>query len=165
MAIGIFVEVARRRALPTSLYGTSIRGAYFGIGAGIISLSIFSWKIGLAPWVALLFFTLYFLLAITITRVRAELGTPHEIYFVNPRLIMVTLFGSQAIGAQSLTALSVMYWFNRGYRCHPMPNQLEAMKMGDSARIKQSSILWLLLIAFLWGTAAAYWADHTRHFC
>jgi hypothetical protein len=40
-----------------------------------------------------------------------------------------------------------------------MPNQLEAMKMGEVARIKQSSILWLLLIAFLWGTVAAYWAN------
>jgi hypothetical protein len=106
-----------------------------------------------------LFFGIYFLLAITLTRVRAELGTPHEIYFVNPRLILVTLFGSQALGAQSLTAMSVMYWFNRGYRCHFMPNQLEAMKMGDTARIKQSSILWLLLLAFVWGTLAAYWAN------
>lgn len=135
------------------------RGAFFGLAIGSVILAAYSSRIGLTPWVALAFFLLYFLLAITLTRARAELGTPHEIYFVNPRLILVTLFGSQAIGAQSLTALSVMYWFNRGYRCHPMPNQLEAMKMGETARIKQSSILWLLLIAFVWGTLAAYWAN------
>ena len=52
-----------------------------------------------------------------------------------------------------------MYWFNRGYRCHPMPNQLEAMKMGETARIRQSAILWILLIAFAWGTLCAYWAN------
>ncbi len=135
------------------------RGAFIGIAVGATILSVYSSKIGLAPWVAVLFFGLYFLLALTITRVRAELGTPHEIYFVNPRLILVTLFGSAAIGAQSLTAMSVMYWFNRGYRCHPMPNQLEAMKMGETARIRQSSILWMLVIAFVWGTLAAYWAN------
>jgi hypothetical protein len=135
------------------------RGAFIGLAVGAIILASYSNKIGLAPWVALLFFGLYFLLAITITRVRAELGTPHEIYFVNPRLILVTLFGSAAIGAQSLTAMSVMYWFNRGYRCHPMPNQLEAMKMGETARIRQSSILWLLALAFVWGALAAYWAN------
>lgn len=135
------------------------RGAFIGLGLGAISLAYFSWKIGMTPWVAALFFFLYFLLAITITRVRAELGTPHEIYFVNPRLILVTLFGSQAIGAQSLTALSVMYWYNRGYRCHPMPNQLESLKMADGARIKQSSMIWLLVLALLWGTAIAYWAN------
>ena len=135
------------------------RAAFIGLAVGAAILSAYSAKIGLTPWVALLFFGLYFLLALTLTRVRAELGTPHEIYFVNPRLILVTLFGSQAIGAQSLTALSTMYWFNRGYRCHPMPNQLEAMKMGDTARIRQSSILTVLIIAFAWGTLCAYWAN------
>ena len=135
------------------------RGAFLGLGVGSVVLAWFSVRIGMTPWVALLFFGLYFLLALTLTRVRAELGTPHEIYFVNPRLILVTLFGSAAIGPASLTAMSSMYWFNRGYRCHPMPNQLEAMKMGESARIRQSAILWILLIAFAWGTLCAYWAN------
>jgi hypothetical protein len=135
------------------------RGAFLGIGVGALILAWFSWRIGLTPWVAVLFFGIYFLLAITLTRVRAELGTPHEIYFVNPRLILVSLFGSAAIGPQALTAMSVMYWFNRGYRCHPMPNQLEAMKLGETAKIKQSAILWMLAIAFIWGTMAAYWAN------
>lgn len=135
------------------------RGAFIGIGVGALILAWFSWRIGLTPWVAILFFGIYFLLAVTLTRVRAELGTPHEIYFVNPRLILVTLFGSAAIGPQALTAMSVMYWFNRGYRCHPMPNQLEAMKLGETAKIKQSAILWMLAIAFVWGTLAAYWAN------
>lgn len=135
------------------------RGAFIGLGVSTALLAAYSERIGLTPWVALLFFGLYFLLALTITRVRAELGTPHEIYYVNPRLVLVTLFGSQAIGTQSLTALSVMYWFNRGYRCHPMPNQLEAMRMGETARIRQSSILWVLLIAFVWSGLVVYWAN------
>ena len=135
------------------------RGAFIGLGIGAASLAYFSARIGLTWWVAILFFGLYFLLALTLTRVRAELGTPHEIYFVNPRLILVTLFGSQEIGAQSLTAMSSMYWFNRGYRCHPMPNQLESMKMGEAAGMKQSSILWILLFAFVWGALVAYWAN------
>ena len=135
------------------------RWSFIGLGVSAMVLAFFSWRIGLSPLIAFLFFGLYFLLAITITRVRAELGTPHEIYFVNPRTILVTGFGAQALGAQNLTALSVLYWFNRCYRCHPMPNQLEAMKIGEMARIKSSSILWLLLFAFVLGTLAAYWAN------
>ncbi len=135
------------------------RGAFVGLAVGSLVLAAYSARIGLSFWTGCLFFGLYFLLALTITRVRSELGTPHEIYFVNPRLIMVTLFGTRAIGAQALTALSVMYWFNRGYRCHPMPNQIEAMKIGDSTRMRSSSLLWLLVIAFAWGTLAAYWAN------
>ncbi len=135
------------------------RAAYIGLLIGVIVLAAYSAKLGLTPWVAFLFFGLYFLLALTLTRVRAELGTPHEIYFVNPRLVLVTLFGTQAIGAQSLTILSVMYWFNRGYRCHPMPNQLEAMKMGDVAQIRTRSLILLLVIAFVWGAMLVYWAN------
>jgi hypothetical protein len=135
------------------------RIAFIGLGLGVIALAGFTVALGMTWWVGLLFFGLYLLLSITITRVRAELGTPHEINFVSPRVVLVTLFGSQAIGAQSLTVLSLMHWFNRGYRCHPMPNQLEAMKIGEVGRIKSGSLLWLLVIAFLWGTLAAYWAN------
>jgi hypothetical protein len=141
------------------LQARQYRGAFIGLALGALILAGFSWRIGLTFWVAVLFFALYFLLALTLTRVRAELGTPHEIYFVNPRIILVTLFGSQAIGAQSLTALSVLYWFNRGYRCHPMPNQLEAMQMGQAARIKPSTLLWVVILALVWGTLASYWAN------
>lgn len=135
------------------------RGAFIGIALGALSLAGFSYRIGLSPVIAFLFFGCYFLLALTITRVRAELGTPHEIYFVNPRLMLVTLFGSQALGAQNLTAMSVMYWFNRGYRCHPMPNQIEAMQMGQVARMRSSSMIGLIVLALVWGTGIAYWAN------
>ncbi|MDE2127445.1 MAG: hypothetical protein KGJ62_12735 [Armatimonadetes bacterium] len=135
------------------------RAAWYGILVGVAVLWYFSWRMGLSLWVAVLFFGLYFLIALTIARARAELGTPHEIYFVNPRTILVTIFGSATIGPQGLTALSTMYWFNRCYRCHPMPNQLEAMKMGDVSRMRQTSVLWVLVVAFLWGTLAAFWAN------
>lgn len=135
------------------------RGAFFGLGLGLLSLAGFSYAIGLSPFIAFLFFGCYFLLAVTITRVRAELGTPHEIYFVNPRLILVTLFGSQALGAQNLTAMSSMYWFNRGYRCHPMPNQIEALQIGRTARMHSASVIGMIVLALVWGTAVAYWAN------
>ncbi len=135
------------------------RFAFGGIGAGILILAGFSIKLGLSFWVAVLFFGIYFLLALTITRVRAELGTPHEIYFVNPRTVLISLFGSQAIGNANLTALSTMYWYNRGYRCHPMPNELEALKMGDSAGIRRRTMIFVMTLALVWGFVFACWSN------
>jgi len=135
------------------------RAAYLGLALGTCVLVWFTVRLHLTPWIGAAFFGLYFLLSITITRARAELGTPHEIYFVNPRLILVTLFGTHALGAQSLTVLSTMYWFNRCYRCHPMPNQLETMRMGDAAKMRQSGIIFILIVALVAGTLAAYWAN------
>jgi hypothetical protein len=135
------------------------RVAFAGLAGGVAFLALFSNRIGLNWWVALLFFGLFFLLALAITRVRAELGAPHEIYFVSPRTVLVTVFGVNAIGAQSLTALSVLYWFNRGYRAHPMPNQLEAFRMGEGAGVPRMQVAKLLLIAAVIGLIFAYWAN------
>ena len=135
------------------------RTAFICLAAGVVFLGWFSSTIGLVWWVALLFFSLFFLLAIALTRVRAELGAPHEIYYVSPRTVLVTVFGVNAIGAQSLTALSVLFWFNRGYRAHPMPNQLEAFRMGDGANVPRRQIVMLLLLAAVIGLLFAYWAN------
>ncbi len=135
------------------------RAAFAGLAAGVVFLAWFSQHIGLSAWVALLFFSLFFLLALAITRVRAEFGTPHEIYFVNPRLVLVTLFGVNTIGAQSLTALSVLYWFNRGYRSHPMPNHLEAFKMAEGGRMQTNRLILLLVLATVFAIASSYWAN------
>jgi len=135
------------------------RAAFIGLACGAMFLAWFSNTIGMTWWVALLFFGLFFLLAIALTRVRAELGAPHEIYYVSPRTVLVTVFGVNAIGAQSLTALSVLFWFNRGYRAHPMPNQLEAFRMGESANVPRRQIMTLLLIAAIVGLIFAFWAN------
>jgi hypothetical protein len=135
------------------------RLAFLGLAAGTVFLAWFSHAIALSAWVALLFFGLFFLLATAITRVRAEFGTPHEIYFVSPRTVLVTLFGVNAIGAQNLTSLSVMYWFNRGYRAHPMPNQLESFRMGENGRMQTNRLIWLMVAAMIFGILCAYVAN------
>lgn len=107
------------------------RAALAGFAVGVVLLEVFSNLIGLNGWIAVAFFLIVFLLGFVITRVRAEFGSPHEIVWVNPVQVLVTLFGTRALGAHDLTLLSALYWFNRGYRNHPMPNQLEAFKMLD----------------------------------
>jgi hypothetical protein len=135
------------------------RYAFFGLAGGILFLIWFSRQLHIISWVALCFFGLYFLIAIAITRVRAEFGSPHELFFVNPRTILVTLFGVNTVGAQSLTALSVLYWYNRGYRNHPMPNQLEAMKMAENGRMQINRLVGLLIFASIVGIICAHWAN------
>ena len=132
------------------------RKAFYGLGIGTILLIGFALRMGLAAWVALIFFGIYFILAIAITRVRAELGTPHEIYFVNPQQIMVSLLGYNLLGPANLTLIWTMYWFNRCYRSHPMPNKLESFKMADGAGIKLRSIILVLITATVVGMLSSY---------
>ena len=136
------------------------RWAFTGLIAGVSAMMGFTAIIGMSFWISVGFFAIVLLLGFTITRVRAELGSPHEIVWVNPIQVLVTIFGTQAIGAQDLTLLSTFYWFNRGYRNHPMPNQLEAFKMYDGKPgVKFGSIVWLIVISSLISLVSVDWAN------
>lgn len=139
----------------SSLY----RKSFYGLAIGSVFLIILSQWMGLPVWYAIPFFALYFLLSIAITRIRAELGTPHEIVFVNPQQIMLSLLGFNMIGVANMTVLQSLYWFNRGYRSHPMPNQLESIKMADGTAIKMRPLIFVLMLSAVVGLLTAYWAN------
>jgi hypothetical protein len=137
------------------------RGAFIGILAGLTALVAFSAALGMAWWLAVAFFAIYFALALAITRMRAELGTPvHDLHFTGPDWALADLIGPRALGPQNLAVFSVFFWFNRAYRCHPMPAQLEAWKMADEsgARSELRKWFWVLLTAGGVSALAAMWA-------
>ncbi len=111
------------------------RNAVIGIVVGIGSLVAFSVYLGMTWWIAIIFFLMYFALALAITRMRAELGTPiHDLHFTGPEQIMTRVAGSKAFDADNLTVFSIYFWFNRAYRGHPMPHQLEAYKLAEQTK-------------------------------
>ena len=113
----------------------SYRAALLGVLAGGVGLISFAIYLGMTPWVAVLFFLMYFGLAISITRMRAELGTPiHDLHFTGPEMILTRTMGSKAFDTPTLTVFSVFFWFNRAYRSHPMPHQLESFKLAEQSK-------------------------------
>lgn len=138
------------------------RYAYIGMAIGVALLSIFSRLIGLSWWVGLLFFGIVFLIGFTLTRVRAEFGTPHEINYFNPGQFLVSIFGTHALGPQNLTLISMLYWFNRGYRNHPMPNYLETFKMfNDKPEVRHRVLIGVFVTAMIVSLLSVYWANLT----
>ena len=116
---------------------TDYRWPLAGLMGGLLFLFIFSHRGGMAIWMIALYFTIYYLLALGITRVRAEVGPPtHEMFSANPRQFILDSLGSRMIPPQSLTVLSLYFAFNRGYRAHPMPHTLEAFKLVEVANIR-----------------------------
>ena len=108
------------------------RGALLGVLFGVGALVAFAQWLGLSWWIGILFFLIYFALALAITRMRAELGTPvHDLHFTGPETIMTRVAGSRAFDSSNLSVFALFYWFNRAYRSHPMPQQLEAYKLAE----------------------------------
>lgn len=136
------------------------RMCWLGLGGGMLILWLYNTLIlHISGWVCALFFGIYFLIALTITRVRAELGAPHEIYFVNPQRIMFDVFTLRGLGTENLTMMQSLYWFNRGYRCHPMPNQVESFRMGQAYNLSPMMMGVLLIIASVIAFGVVCWAN------
>ena len=134
------------------------RLAFFGILIGCVFLGIFSYQIGMSLWVILLFFGLYFLLAIMIARVRAELGfLVHDLHNVDPHSVLVTAFGTHRLGSGSLIGFSLYMFFNRAYRAHPMPQLLEALKISQTQSISSRRMALAILIATSVGSVVIFW--------
>lgn len=135
------------------------RWAVIGGFLSLIFIAVFCHLAGMSIMIALGFFGIYFILSIAMTRVRAEFGAPHEIYFVNPHDIMASVIGTRRMSAPNLTMMSMFYWFNRCYRNHPMPNQMESFKMAENARMSNRKLLLAIIIAFFVSIFATYWSN------
>lgn len=139
--------------------GMTYRTAILGIIVGMVLLVGMCTASGMSVWLPIVYFMFYFILSIGITRVRAELGPPaHELNWVNPENLMVAIFGTNMLGQRNLTLLTYMFWFNRGYRSHPMPHQLEALKIGQDTKMEGRRLLIAILLATVVGTIASLWA-------
>jgi hypothetical protein len=115
----------REEALPP-------RAALAGAVLGTAALAYFFAAVGLHPGLALGGVLIYLAVSLSVTRMRAELGPPaHDLHFIGPEQVFATVYGTRALAGTPLVLLSYFFWFNRAYRGHPMPNQLEAFKMAE----------------------------------
>jgi len=134
-------------------YGVAVWGTVLGL-AFLIG---FSCVAGLAAWAAVAFFLLYLAIALSITRMRAQLGPPtHDLHFIGPDQTLVAFLGTNAFDGRSLTVLSYFYWFNRAYRNHPMPHQLEAFRLGQRAGLNLTHLSEALVLAGAVGSLAVF---------
>ena len=115
----------------------SPRGAVLGLAIGLALLVCFARSFGASTWLVLVYLAIFFLLAVAVTRVRAEVGPPSNDVFFDPLTTIVTFAGSARVGMPGLALFTMLQSLNRAYRCHPMPHMLEGFAM--SARKNMSA--------------------------
>ena len=164
IGIGLIALITSRREILRVLRGVfSFRSkdglyqlAVYGLIIGLAIVLVFWYFAGLSPWVALGYFAIYLVLCIGMTRMRAELGPPtHELHGVHPDRLMLLAMGSRPLGAQNLTNTTLLSWLAYGYRCHPMPHQLEAFKIGRHFRLRENRIVVALIVASIVGAVVS----------
>jgi hypothetical protein len=121
-------------------------------------VGFFAWA-GLNPWFAATAFILYFALALSVSRIRAELGPPvHDLHFSGPDHFLTRSLGTPAFSERDLTVLNFFYWFNRAYRAHPMPVALEGMKAAREIGSGQRGLVLALIATGAFSAVVALWA-------
>jgi hypothetical protein len=140
------------------------RTAAIGFIVGMLLLMTFVWALGMSWWLILAFFAIYIAMSIAVTRMRAELGPPaHDLHAAGPDAILPAIIGPMKLGAPNLVVLSLLFWFNRAYRAHPMPFQLEGMKMAERTSMSYKRLFGAIMIAAVAGTIASFWTE--LHIC
>ena len=134
------------------------RTAIAGLVGGFLFMVIFSYHAGMTLGAILIFFVLYFVIAVAVTRLRAEFGAPHGI-FNHPADMMVTVFGTSVWGGHNLTVMSFYYWFNRSYRSHAMPNQFEPLKMAEVIGVNARRLVIAMMIGSFVALIVGMWTN------
>lgn len=135
------------------------RLAVFGLIAGVVFLVGFCKYAGMSLWVILMFFGIYYAISTAVTRMRAELGSPvHDLHFIGPDEMLPRMFGTRRLGTANLTMFAYLFFFNRAYRGHPMPHQLEGFKLAERTGINNRRLLFAMVIAIAVGIIASFWS-------
>jgi hypothetical protein len=118
-------------------------------GIGAIGLIV-----GIPLWMVAFETLLFLMFSVALTRMRAQIGAPsHEMAFMGPNQMLVDFVGTQALPQAGISRMVTMFhFFNRIHRTHPMPHQLEAMKMGESAKLNQRALFIAIILATVVGS-------------
>ena len=113
----------------------------------------------LSPGYATAYVVLFLILSTVITRIRAQVGPPtHEFAFLGVNSILGRFLGNRWLTDRQATWVTGGWiMMNRMYRNHPMPVQLEAMKMGQTERMRQRSVFFAIAAASVLGIFLCYY--------
>ncbi|MBP5273868.1 MAG: hypothetical protein ILO36_02895 [Abditibacteriota bacterium] len=126
----------------------SYRVAFWGMIIGITCMIMFTRALGANLFFATLLIWGYFIVCLSVNRVRAESGTPnHDIDSSGIVAMLRVNAGSTNMGPGNIIASELSSWYNRSFRSNMMPIQMETMFMTRTAGIGQKSAA--LFIGFI----------------
>lgn len=134
------------------------RWAVAGLVAGLAGVLLVGRTAGFSPAFGLVYVGLYLAFSTALARMRAELGPPtHEMAFMGPNQLVVDFAGTHGLTAKTVVGMaSTFYFFNRLHRSHPMPGELEAMKIAEREQVDQRWMFVALWVAVVAGSLAAH---------
>ena len=127
----------------------SYRQAFFGLLAGLLTIAVWLWTIGLPFPVALLFVFGAMILFLALTRVVAEGGIPAMRPPLMTSTFVISAVGTSSIGTQGLVALGFSYGWHAEVRSFVMASVANGLKMSEMIRGQKRRLFWAIVLAIL----------------
>ena len=111
----VFKKVINLRSehLDDSTEPFKYRKAVLGLICALVFILIFFYSAGMSIWAIVLFFSMYLLLAVSITRMRAEVGPIVHDLPGGPDYLIPQILGTRMLGPNNLTMYSFFWFLNR----------------------------------------------------
>jgi hypothetical protein len=156
----VFARIAGRRSdLSEQGEPISYRGAAVWLVVAAVALICFCSWAGMSLWLAVAFFVIYFALSVAITRMRAQFGSPvHDLHWTGPDTTLTTALGTRMFLPRDLTIMGMFFWFNRAYRNHPMPHQMEGFNMVERSEGSPRRFFGAMVFVSAVSALTAWWA-------
>ena len=154
----VFLGIFSRSGAEDSSEAMPYRIAVLGIGGGSLFLILFATRMGFSVWIAIVFFIIYFILSIMVTRLRAELGFyTHPMKRIMATDILLNFTGTRRLGNENLTAIALFHWFNWDFSSHPMPHQLEGLRLAEKTGIGGRRLALGIIFITAFGALSYFW--------
>jgi hypothetical protein len=154
---GLLRSVANRQPLRDEGEMLPYRTALIGVVVGLGALLWFWRVVGMTLLPSLIALLAYYLVALAITRVRAEAASQHTVWDLEPRF-MFGLVDSRLLTQGDMVGGAISHWFWRLNRSHQMPTQLESLKIADVLGLAPRDLRGVLVLGTVASAIAAPWA-------
>ena len=133
------------------------RTVFLTLLASLLTMAIFLKLAGMSVGVLVFYLATLVGTAIVVSRLRAELGFPvHDLFVAQPYSVMNRMVGTEGISKSSLGAATMMSWSGESFRSHPMPHQIESLRLSGASGAGRVMVRGLLL-AGLVAIPVAFW--------
>lgn len=153
----LIVGIVRGEAFDDRSELLPYRWALAGCAGGVVVLLAFWRAVGMSLLPSLGTLATYYLLALAITRIRAEAASQHTVWDLEPRYTFA-LVDSRLLTRGDFVGGAISHWFWRLNRSHQMPAQLESLKIADFLGLKPRALTATLVTATVVSALAAVWA-------
>jgi len=144
------------------------RLAFIGTVAGLVALVGFAACAGMKLPLAALFFGIFFVYILGITRVRAESALPltggPDWWSATPEQLFDRYIGSADLHPQSLAVMANMSWTVGNPKAIMPPHQIEGLKMQTESRGNPRRLMAFMIVAVLVALPVALWSTFKGYY-